>query len=145
MSAESLLAELTTQGIHVESRPGGSLYVAPKCRLTPELVKRIRHHRQAIFACLTHVHRAAHDFNVAANSRQQLIPPEVRIKIGAIEAEASAKGWPQELLWNAGYWDRPRGLASLLDCDDEIVEVTGDEIAILKCRRDIQRFRRNVS
>jgi hypothetical protein len=65
--------------------------------------------------------------------------------IESIEADARTKGWPAELLWNAGFWDFPRGLAALLDPEDEIVEVTPDSIAIAKCRRDIQRFRRHTA
>jgi predicted membrane GTPase involved in stress response len=42
-------------------------------------------------------------------------------------------------------WDLPRGLAAALDDNDEIVEVTPDHIKILKCRRDILHFVRNVS
>jgi hypothetical protein len=63
----------------------------------------------------------------------------------AIEQEARSKGWPPELLWNAGFWDSPRGLAAVLDSDDEIVEVTPDFIEILKTRRDLLRFRRRGS
>ena len=62
--------------------------------------------------------------------------------IEAIEAETRAKGWPPELLWSSGYWDLPRGLAAVLDSEDEIVKVTPDYIAILKTRRDLLRFRR---
>ena len=85
------------------------------------------------------IHPGAPDF------RQPLIPDAIPAKIQAIEAEARAKGWPAELLWNNAYWDLPRGLATLLDPDDEIAEVTPDCIVNLKCRRDIQRFRRHVS
>ena len=31
-----------------------------------------------------------------------------------LEAEARGKGWTAELLWNAGFWDMPRGLAAVL-------------------------------
>jgi hypothetical protein len=37
----------------------------------------------------------------------------------AIEAEARAKGWPAELLWNNVLWVSPRDLAALLDPKDE--------------------------
>jgi hypothetical protein len=79
---------------------------------------------------------------VNPNSRSPLIPNEIRAKIEAIEIDACAKGWPAELLWSASFWNCPRGLAAILDVDDEIIEVTPDFIAISKCRRDIQRFRR---
>jgi hypothetical protein len=83
--------------------------------------------------------------DITPDSRHPLIGREVRAKIEAIEAEARAKGWPAELLWNADFWDSPRGLAALLDPEDEIVEVTPDCIEIVKCRRDIQRFRRHAA
>lgn len=80
---------------------------------------------------------------VAPNSRQPLIPPSVRTKIAAVELEARAKGWPPELLWSGGFWgSSPRGLASVIDPEDEIAEITPDYIAIVKCRRDLLRFRR---
>jgi hypothetical protein len=75
-------------------------------------------------------------------AHRAIIPAEVRSKIEAIEVDARAKGWPAELLWNARFWDCPRGLAAVLDHDDEIVEVRPDYIAILKTRRDLLRFRR---
>lgn len=82
--------------------------------------------------------------DVVPDSRHPLKPPEVGAKIEAIESEARAKGWPAELLWNAYFWNCPRGLAAVLDADDEIAEITPDYIAILRCRRDIHRFRRHV-
>lgn len=82
---------------------------------------------------------------VAANSRFQVIPPAIRATIEAIEADARAKGWPPELLWNAEFWGSPRGLAALLDEGDAIVEVATDYIAILKIEWNILRFRRRAS
>lgn len=77
-----------------------------------------------------------------ADSRHPLIAPEVRAKIEAIESIARAKDWPPELLWNANFWDRPRGLAAVLDAEDEIGEVTVDYITILRLKRDVLRFQR---
>jgi hypothetical protein len=51
---------------------------------------------------------------------------------------------PVELLWNAFFWNSPRGLAALLDADDAIIDVTNDYIAILKCRRDVLQFDRHT-
>jgi len=82
---------------------------------------------------------------VPPDSRSPIIPLEVRSKIEAIEAEARAKGWPPELLWNAGFWDTPRGLAAVLDPEDEIDQVTPEYISILKIRRDLLRFRRHAA
>jgi hypothetical protein len=82
---------------------------------------------------------------VAPNSRHPLVESAVRAKLEAVEGEARTKGWPAELLWNAGFWDCPRGLAAVLDAEDEIVEVTPEYIAILKTRRDLLKFRRHVA
>jgi hypothetical protein len=79
---------------------------------------------------------------VTPNSRSPLVSRGVRSVIEAIEADARAKGWSVELLWNGGFWDSPRGLAAVLDSEDEIVEVTADYISILKTRHHLLRFRR---
>jgi hypothetical protein len=81
--------------------------------------------------------------DVIADSRHPLIRAEVRNKIESIEAQARRLGWPAELLWNNNFWDMPRGLASVLEIDDEIAEVTAEYIAILKTRSDLLKFRRN--
>jgi hypothetical protein len=59
------------------------------------------------------------------DSRNPLIPTEVRAKIESIEADARTKGWPPELLYNSNFWDYPRGLAAILDANDEITESDG--------------------
>jgi hypothetical protein len=82
---------------------------------------------------------------VTPNSRHPLIPDVVREKIAAIEPTARNLGWPPELLWNANFWDAPRGLAAVLDANDEIAEVTAEYIAILKVKRDLLRFRRHAA
>jgi hypothetical protein len=81
--------------------------------------------------------------NIIPDSRRPLIAPEVRAKIEAIEAEARAKGWPAELLWNNTFWDLPRGLAAVLDEVDEIAEVTSECIVVVKRRHDLLKFRRH--
>jgi hypothetical protein len=82
---------------------------------------------------------------VTPNSRHPLIPDVVREKIAAIEGEARNLGWPPELLWNANFWDAPRGLAAVLDANDEIAEVTAEYISILKVKRDLLKFRRHAA
>jgi hypothetical protein len=82
---------------------------------------------------------------VTPNSRHPLIPDVVREKIAAIEPAARNLGWPPELLWSSGFWDSPRGLAAVLDVDDEIVEVAAGYIAILKVKRDLLKFRRTAA
>ena len=76
------------------------------------------------------------------NSRNPLLSGAVRKKIEAIEQEARGLGWPSELIWNGNFWDSPRGLAAVMDDDDEIAEVTADSIEILKTRRNMVRFYR---
>ncbi len=76
------------------------------------------------------------------NSRNPLIPDVIRDKISAIETEARVLGWPPELLYGGSFWNFPRALSSVLDDDDEIIEVTRDYIAILRVRRDLLRFAR---
>jgi hypothetical protein len=83
--------------------------------------------------------------SVAPDSRHPLIEQAVRAKLEVIEAEARSKGWPPELLWNANFWDCPRGLAAILDPADEITEVTSEYIAILKTKRDLLKFRRHAA
>jgi hypothetical protein len=82
---------------------------------------------------------------VTPNSRAPIIPDAIREKIAAIEPTARNLGWPPELLWSRGFWDSPRGLAAVLDVDDEIVEVTADYISILKIKRDLLKFRRTAA
>ncbi|MFZ0679158.1 hypothetical protein [Candidatus Binatus sp.] len=90
------------------------------------------------------VERPAWILSVGPDSRHPIIPSEVRTKIEAIEVDARAKGWPAELLWSAGSWDSPRGLAAVLDAEDEITDVQADYIAILRVKRDVVRFRRHA-
>jgi hypothetical protein len=73
------------------------------------------------------------------------MPTEIRTKIEGIEAEARTQGWPAEPLYNANFWDYLRGLAAVLEADDEVVDVTADTITILKRRSEILRFRRGAA
>lgn len=82
---------------------------------------------------------------ITPSSRNPIIEPEVRAKIETIEAGARAQGWPAELLYNSNFWDCPRGLAAVLDPDDEIADLTPEFITILKRRRDLVRFCRHAS
>lgn len=149
MSAAQILAELRERGIRVEPLPDGKIYLEPEERLDADLIERVRAAKPALLALLARPEpaavRAAWTRDVTPDSRQPLIPPEVRAKVEAIEADARAKGWPPELLWNGGFWDCPRGLAAVLDPEDEIVEVGPEYIAILKLRRDLLRFRRHAA
>jgi|SRR5215469_2294819 len=136
MSMQTLLDQLKAQGIRVEPRPNGNLHLTPKARVTPDLVEAVRQHKLALLARLRGEH------SITPDSRNPLVKPEVRAKIEAIEADARAKGWPAELLWNSAFWDRPRGLAAVLEAEDQIGGITQDYIEILKRRHDLLRFRR---
>jgi hypothetical protein len=48
MTATEVLSELRKAGIRVEPRPTGNLYLAPRCRLTPELIEQVRAHKAEI-------------------------------------------------------------------------------------------------
>jgi len=48
----SLLDELRSRGIRLEARSNGNLYVAPKDRLTPDVLDRIRRHKPELLALL---------------------------------------------------------------------------------------------
>lgn len=126
----------------------GKLKATPPGVLPDDLKAVIREHASEIKAILpkfVEQTSATHaDWAAAAvpDSRAPLVPPEIRAKIETVESDARAKGWPAELLWGSGFWDCPRGLAAVLEADDEIAEVTDAEIVILKTRHDLLRFRR---
>jgi hypothetical protein len=83
--------------------------------------------------------------DITPNSRGPIIPDPIRATIEAIESEARRLGWPAEQLWNANFWDGPRGLAAVLDDGHVIAEVNENFIAILKVERHVLRFQRRVS
>ena len=57
MNSEALLTDLRARGVRIEPRPNGNLYIAPKDRLTPELVQHVREHKAGLLDLL----RAGHD------------------------------------------------------------------------------------
>ena len=88
-------------------------------------------------------HRA--HFKVVGRRGEVCQQSRLDVIVEGVEADARAQGWPAELLWNAGDWDCPRGLAAVLDESDVIAEVTPDFIEIVKSKRSILRFQRRVS
>jgi hypothetical protein len=142
-TAQGLLSELKARGIRLETRPNGNLHLTPKSRVTAELLEAARQHKRALIALLGACSLEVQ--TITTDSRHPLVSPAVRKKIEEIEATARAEGWPAELLWNGGFWDCPRGLAALLDPEDEIWEVAPDFIEILKTRRHLVKFRRFVA
>ena len=135
----------------------GVIKASPPNVLPEELKAAIREHAPEVKALLTTrrtrserltlpgVDPATWTRAVTPNSRAPLIPDAIREKIAAIEPTARRLGWQPEQLWNANFWDAPRGLAAVLDANDEIAEVTADYISILKVKHDILRFRRHAA
>ena len=153
MIPQELLDEAARRGIYLFLDGQTVRYRGPKAALAElmpklaahkgELLAQLRAAKAAVPAALTQpVPRPAWTTACTPNSRSPLIPNSVRAKIEAIEQDARAKGWPAELLWNANFSDAPRGLAAVLNDGDEIGDVTGDYIEILKSRRDLLKFRR---
>jgi hypothetical protein len=70
------------------------------------------------------------------------IPDDIRAKLTAIESRARALGWSHERLWNSGFWDSPRGLATCLEFADESVVEVGADFITIRSGRNIQRFYR---
>jgi hypothetical protein len=71
MTAIEVLGELRNRGIRVEPRPTGNLYLAPKNRLTRELVERVRAHKPAILAHLRAMQdQAENDRRADADAKQ---------------------------------------------------------------------------
>src|SRR5262249_9037478 len=126
-SIESVIASFTARGIRLIP-DGNGLIVEPASKLTDADREDINAHGFALLAPMS----AEAVREIAPDSRHPLIADAVRAKIETIEAQAGAAGWPAEILWNAGFWDMPRGLAAVLDAEDEIGEVTPEYIEIWK-------------
>jgi hypothetical protein len=144
MDANTLLFDLVSRGIVVTPN-GEKLIAQPASRLTEADCAAIRTHKSELLDLLRISAAGGSHQGITPNSRAPLVRPAIRTLIEGIEAEARAKGWPAELLWNAEFWGSPRGLATVLDDDDAIVEVTPDYIGILKTHSSILRFQRRVS
>jgi len=158
MTAAKLIVEVRKCGA-VPLLIDGKLKVAPPGKLPTDLKDQLCQRADEIKILLMGQSDAANPFEnvrrgesdrpalpthgVAPDSRHLFIADAIRVKIEAIEAEARAKGWPAELLWNNAFWDLPRGLAAVLDPNDEIAEVTPEIIEIVRMRHDVLRFRRH--
>jgi TubC N-terminal docking domain len=147
MNAQAIVDELARRGVRLRVE-NGRIIARPLSAIPSNLAQAVRVHKREVLALLCtspDAVRAHWTRSVTPDSRHPLMPSEVRTKIEAIEAEARAKGWPAELLWNSDFWDCPRGLAAVLNAEDEIAEVSKDYIAILKVRRDLLKFRRHAA
>jgi len=143
VDAQALIQTLAARGVTLIP-DGDGLIARPRERLTEADREAIRQSKAALLAHLRAGMEPRREHTMTPDSRHPLIEPAVRAKLEAIEAEARAKGWPPELLWNGNFWDCPRGLAAVLDPGDEITEVAVavDHITILKVKRDLLNFRR---
>jgi len=144
MNAEALIADFERRGIRLIPDPP-KLAVEPASRLTDADCAAIRAHKAELLALLSGPATERARQPITPDSRHPLIADAIRAKIEAIETEARRLGWPAELLWNAGFWDRPRGLAAVLDAHDEITDVRPDYIEILRTKRDLLRFCRHAA
>jgi hypothetical protein len=135
LTVPEVINELHRRGIalRVES---DRIIAQPLNAVPSELREAARLHKEDLLAYLRR------EGGVTRDSRHPLVSAEIRQKIEAIEADARAKGWPAKLLRNAGFWDCPRGLAAVLDPEDEIADVAADCITILKSRGDLLKFPR---
>lgn len=151
--------DLAGLGFSYRDDRGGSLERFVE-RLQPvEEVEGLRRHKAELLAVLAPATIASEPIRHLSSHNQQgekreecgeahdaRIPAGVRAEIQRIEAEALALGWRPERLWNHGFWPHthlyPRGLASVIESGDSLVEPTPDYIVIEKsdCRKTRQRF-----
>jgi len=80
MTPPTVLNELKARGIRVELRPNGNLYIAPKDRLTPELLEAVRQHKGEILAALT----ASSNADPPCEEESTLLPPSLAAVADAI-------------------------------------------------------------
>jgi hypothetical protein len=162
MDAYVLFTDLRRRGLNLALEGDDRIVVSPSTLLTDEDRVAIRQSKPDLLRILSKSREtpdlpegavaspqktdaATWRHSVTPNSRNPIVPSAIRGIIEGIEAEARAKGWPAELLWNADFWDSPRGLAAVLDEEDVIAEVGPDHIAILKTEHNVLRFQRRAS
>lgn len=154
MTLDSLLHEIESRGIRLRVI-GGRLAVKPASALTSELREILSDHRDEVLARLavslspsqSAIQAVAHRYGSTvrgdAPATDPRIPPVVAAQIRQIEAQAYRLGWSRERLWNGDFWPhsraRPRGLASVLNSGDQIIEVNA-EFMRLVCGRNTLRF-----
>ena len=156
--ASGVLDELLSLGIRVAPRPGGVLNLAPKNRITSELIQKVREHKAELLTILLDKQAAGRDkplpysraSEVAAWCEEHHIDASVGAEVLRIEPEALHLDWNLERLWGARFWPvNLRGLAAVIDPGDSIGIVTTDFIEIIKadwrktrqtfCRIDAER------
>jgi TubC N-terminal docking domain len=151
MTAESVLLDLSRRGIKLIP-DGDALLVQPASRITDSDRAAIRAAKSELLELLAAA--SLHDREEDEVERiarvgwspSAEIPTAIASQIKRIESQAFALGWRSERLWNFQFWpDRggqPRGLASVMDPGDRVVEITREFVLIEKSnsRRDRLRF-----
>jgi hypothetical protein len=129
MNAEAFLNELSAQGIRLEPLPNGNLYVAPKERLTVELIERIREHKPLLLACLRAKQQCAVTDDALALLRRLkcYTVPAGRMPVAREIAERCAA---RLVLWEdgepIGETDDPTSILEVLrDIERELIEIGG--------------------
>src|SRR6266849_5865671 len=149
MDAYGLLSDFRARGIRLIPNPP-RLTVEPASRLTDVDRAAIRAAKSELLRLLVadgfHDHEEDEIDRVARDDGWRPpteIPPAIAAKIKCIEPRALALGWSPGRLWNFAFWphrhDEPRGLASVINEGDRIVEVFADHIVIEK--NDIRKVR----
>ncbi len=157
--ALQVLAELRQRGIRVEPATGGKLRLTPARAADPALLEKVRAFKAELLALVTAAPIGTADSPVVISRDEEnaidrlalvdgwqpdpRVPETVRSEIARIEREALRLGWSRERLWVRAFWpDQPRGLAAVLQEEDEIAEVAAGYITILRARRSLLRFPR---
>lgn len=162
-AAVEILAECHAREIRIQpAATPGNLRLAPKSRIDPALLKKVREHKAELLSLLLENRsgqieceryeqdRAIQDHDAAPPeplepTSREPVEPGVRSEIERIEVGALALGWPRERLWNLAFWPHrggePRGLASVMDPGDHVTEVTADFMLIEKSNSSRDRLR----
>ena len=151
MTAENVLQDLSLRGIELIP-DGDALLVWPASRITDSDRAAIRATKSELLKLLaTSGHHDREEDEIertarAGRSPSAVIPAAIAREIRRVVSQALALGWRSERLWNFQFWPHrgssPRGLASVMDPEDHVIEVTVDFILINKSdsRPDRVRF-----
>jgi hypothetical protein len=142
-------ATLKAAGVSPRLVDGRLKLVGPRERLTAQVIAFARRHIDGLKAelCGSAVNDAAEPApRCALAPTATQMHPAVVAEIKRIEPEALRLGWLPERLWNRAFWphtaEHPRGLASVMKSDYQVLEVSPDSICILRCRHAVLRFPR---
>jgi len=152
MTAETVLLDLSRRGIKL-TPDGDALLVQPASRITESDRAAIRAAKSELLKLLAapRLRDRAEDqtdrfARVDGWKPPAEIPAMLAAEIARIESNALRLGWSPERLWNYRFLPHragePRGLASVMDPGDHVIEVTADFMLIDKSdsRRDRLRF-----